>query len=51
MNRDPRISESDFQKGIILKSNTTCTGHQGRGCVCYSKENTDMLSTRGYNSK
>lgn len=52
LKRDPRISDADFQKGTIIKSNNTCTiGFQGRGCVCYSKENNDMLSTRGYNNK
>jgi|SaaInlV_200m_DNA_2_1039689.scaffolds.fasta_scaffold95061_1 hypothetical protein len=53
--RDPRIKEGEVSKegedGTKYKtSNFTCSGLHGRGCVCLSNEQHEMLASRGGNA-
>lgn len=53
--KDQRIKEGEVSKegveGSKYKtSNFTCSGLHGRGCVCLSKSQYDMLSSRGGNA-
>jgi len=46
--RDPRIRPGDIGNKYI-PSNLTCSGINGRGCVCVTKDQHNFVSRRGYN--
>lgn len=46
--RDPRIKPGDIGNKFI-PSNLTCSGINGRGCVCVTRDQHNMISRRGYN--
>ena len=53
--KDPRIKDGEVtregKEGTkYATSNFTCTGLHGRGCVCLSKEQRDILTSRGGNT-
>ena len=53
--RDPRVKDGEVSKEGVdgskyNTSNFTCSGLHGRGCVCLTKDQHNMLSSRGGNA-
>ena len=48
INRDKRIGKGEIGKKYI-PNNMNCTGHNGVGCPCMTRNQLDMLRNRGGN--